>query len=115
MASLSRIGRRRAPSRYTVRRTCADTALTFPGRTPSRTDTSTGATGGGHDSGVELGTRLHVRDVDTFDDLCDVTAPGPVEPGDVVATAEHVYRVEVVLEPPPGAPVTPVLARRTSS
>jgi hypothetical protein len=49
--------------------------------------------------------------VDTLDDLCDVTAPAPVEPGDVVATPEAVYRVEVVLRPPPDAPATPVLAR----
>lgn len=53
----------------------------------------------------------HPRDVVTLDDLFDVTAPAPVEPGDVVATAEHVYRIEVVPVPPPGAPVTPVLAR----
>jgi hypothetical protein len=26
-----------------------------------------------------------------LDDLCDVTAPAPVEPGDVVASAEQVY------------------------
>ena len=34
-------------------------------------------------------------DVQTFDDIADVTAPTPVEPGDVVATAEDVYSVEV--------------------
>ena len=40
-----------------------------------------------------VGVNVHLRDVETF----DVTAPAPVEPGDVVATAEHVYRVEDVL------------------
>ena len=43
--------------------------------------------------------------------LCDVTAPAPIEAGDLVASAEQVYRVEVVLVPPPGAPVSPVLVR----
>jgi hypothetical protein len=66
-----------------------------------------------HASGVQaqLGTRVHLRDVRTLDDLCEVTAPAPVESGDLVASAEHVYRVEVVLVPPPDAPVTPVLCR----
>jgi hypothetical protein len=59
----------------------------------------------------EVGVRLHLRHVRTLDDICDVTAPGPVEPGDVVASAEYVYRIEVVLVRPPGAPVVPVLVR----
>lgn len=29
-----------------------------------------------------------MRDVETLDDLADVTAPGPVEPGDLVASAD---------------------------
>jgi hypothetical protein len=51
--------------------------------------------------------------VDTLDEFGIVHAPGPVEPGDLVADAEAVYRVEVVL-PPDGRPrpVEPVLARR---
>ena len=61
---------------------------------------------------LELGTRVHLRDVRRLDDLCDVTAPLPIKPGDVVASAEAVYRVEAVLLPPPGAPNVPVLARR---
>jgi hypothetical protein len=64
-----------------------------------------------HDSGMELGLRVHLRDVRMLDDLCDVTAPAPVEAGDLVASAEHVFRIEVVLMPPPGAPVVPVLVR----
>jgi hypothetical protein len=73
--------------------------------------TSTGAAAIGTLPGMdELGVRVHLRDVRTFD-LCDVTAPEPVEAGDLVASAEHVYRVEVVLLPPPGAPVVPVLVR----
>ena len=59
-----------------------------------------------------LGTRIHLRDAQTLDDLCDVTAPPPVEPGDLVASAEHVYRVEVVLVPPAAAPVVRVLCHR---
>ena len=46
---------------------------------------------------LELGIAVHLRDVETLDDLADVTAPGPVEPGDLVASAQHVYRVEAVL------------------
>jgi hypothetical protein len=66
-----------------------------------------------HDSGVELevGVRLHLPHVRSLDDLCDVTAPALVQPGDIVASAEYVYRVEVVLVRPPGAPVVPVLVR----
>ena len=40
----------------------------------------------------ELGVRVHLRDVETLDDLADVTAPGPVEPGDLVAGADDLYR-----------------------
>jgi hypothetical protein len=29
----------------------------------------------------ELGVHVHFRDVETLDDLADVSAPGPVEPG----------------------------------
>jgi hypothetical protein len=59
-----------------------------------------------------LGVRVHVRDVETLDDVADLTAPLPVEPDDVVASASDVYRVEAVLWTPPGPPCVPVLARR---
>jgi hypothetical protein len=49
----------------------------------------------------ELGILIHLRDVETFDDIIDVTAPAPIMPGDLVATATDVYRVEVILLPPP--------------
>jgi len=45
----------------------------------------------------ELGVRVHLRHVRTLDDLEDVHAPPPVLPGDVVASAKNVYRVEDVL------------------
>ena len=32
---------------------------------------------------------MHVRDVETLDDLADVAAPGPVESDDVVATDDE--------------------------
>lgn len=47
-----------------------------------------------------------------MDDLAEVTQPSPVEPGDLVASAEEVYRVEVVLWTPPDSPCIPVLSRR---
>ena len=56
--------------------------------------------------------RVQVRDVETLGDVADVTAPTPVQPGDLVASAENLYRVEVVLIAPPGARCVPVLARR---
>jgi hypothetical protein len=44
----------------------------------------------GHALGVQLvGVNVHLRDVETFDDIADVTAPAPVEPGDVVATVDE--------------------------
>ena len=33
--------------------------------------------------------REDLRDVDTLDDLCDVTAPAPVEAGDLVCSSHH--------------------------
>ena len=54
---------------------------------------------------------MHLRDVETLDDLADVTAPAPVEPGDLVSTADDLYRVEVVLWTPPDSPCVPVLVR----
>ena len=60
---------------------------------------------------LEFGTRVYLRDMVTLDDLCDVTAPAPVQPGDVRRHDEAVFRVEVVLVPPPGAPGVPVLVR----
>jgi hypothetical protein len=59
-----------------------------------------------------IGTHVHLRDVVTLDDLADVTAPAPVEPGDPVATPDDLYRVEVVLWTPPTSRRIPALARR---
>jgi hypothetical protein len=61
---------------------------------------------------VNVGIRVHVRDVETLEDVDDLSAPEPVEPGDLFASVEDVYGVEVVLTPPPGARVISVLARR---
>ena len=58
-----------------------------------------------------LGVRVCLRDVETIEDLGVVTAPWPVEPGDIVASSENVFRVVVVLAPVHGRPVEPVLAR----
>ena len=55
---------------------------------------------------------VRLRDAETFDDIADVTAPAPVEPGDFVATAEAVYTVEVVLVAMDG-PVVQVLRLAT--
>jgi hypothetical protein len=44
-----------------------------------------------------LGVRLHLRHVRSLDDLDDVTASGPVLPGDIVASSEAVYRVELTM------------------
>jgi len=60
---------------------------------------------------VELGQRVVLRDVDTLDDVGELEAPTPVEPGDVVATVDEVYVVEAVLPRPPDARCVPVLAR----
>jgi hypothetical protein len=60
---------------------------------------------------MKLGVRLKLRDVDTLDDVCELEAPAPVEPGDVVATVEQVYVVEVVLPTPTDSSCVPVLAR----
>ena len=95
----------------------------FPHRFPHRsTRLSIGLVPGGHlDGGSAVGhpvpvwssaTPVHLRDVKTMDDLADVTAPEPVEPGDLVASAEEFFRVEVVLWTPLDAPCVPVLARR---
>ena len=54
-----------------------------------------------------VGVSVHLRDVETLDDLADVTAPGPVEPGDLVACADELYRVEVVLWTLPGEACVP--------
>ena len=54
---------------------------------------------------------VHPRQVETVNDIADVTAPAPIKSGDIVATAEDVYTVEVVLASTDG-PVVPVLARR---
>ena len=54
-----------------------------------------------------------LRDVETFDDVGDVTAPVAVEPGDVVTTAEGVYAVEaLIVAPEPGDSVVAVLGSR---
>ena len=60
-----------------------------------------------------LGIRVVLRDVQTLDEWGDVHAPAPVEPGDLVAYAEHVSVIEVVLAPITGGRrVEPVLVRR---
>jgi hypothetical protein len=64
---------------------------------------------------MELGTRVHLRDVETVDDVGDVTAPEPVEPGDLVATVDEVFVVEVVLWTPPGSRCVPVLGKHVAS
>jgi hypothetical protein len=61
---------------------------------------------------VQLGVRVHLRSVETLDDLASVTTPAPVEPGDLVAAADAVYRIEVVLWTPPDTPCVPMLGRR---
>jgi hypothetical protein len=59
----------------------------------------------------ELGTPVRLRDVVSFDDLCDVIAPPRSSRAISSPAPKAVYRVEVVLKPPPGAPVVPVLVR----
>jgi hypothetical protein len=47
--------------------------------------------------------RVHLRDVERLDDVADVTAPAPVEPGDLVSTAlnrEDLDRLRRDLTPP---------------
>ena len=61
---------------------------------------------------MHVGVRVHLRDVERLDDLDDVTAPEPVEPGDLVASANDVLVVEAVLATPPGWRCVPVLAHR---
>ena len=61
---------------------------------------------------LELGARVIVRDAVTLDELADLHAPAPVEPGDLVATVDELYAIEVVLAVPAGATVVPVPARR---
>jgi hypothetical protein len=61
-----------------------------------------------------VGARVLLRDADSLDDLRELTAPEPVEPGDLVATRDDVYRVVAVLLAPSGAPRVPVLARADS-
>jgi hypothetical protein len=63
---------------------------------------------------MDVGIVVHMRDVETLDDAGDITAPAPVEPGDLVATADDLYRVKVVLVPAGRRPVEPVLARRVA-
>jgi hypothetical protein len=43
---------------------------------------------------MELGVRVRLRDVDTLDDVAVLTAPDPVEPGDLLASVDEVYVVE---------------------
>jgi hypothetical protein len=61
---------------------------------------------------VEVGVRVHLRNADTLDDIGNLTAPPPVEPGDLVATLKDVFRVEVVLVPTLESTCTAVLASR---
>ena len=51
-----------------------------------------------------------LRGAATLDDLGDAYAPAPVEPGDLVATANQVFVVDAVL-PTPVARCVPALAR----
>lgn len=59
-----------------------------------------------------VGVRVRLRDLTTLDDLGELTAPAPVEPGDLLATVDDVFRVAVVLSTPPESTCVPVLARR---
>jgi hypothetical protein len=61
---------------------------------------------------MALGVRVRLRDAATLDDLAEVTAPAPVQPGDVVASVDAVDVLEVVLVTPPRASCVPALARR---
>jgi hypothetical protein len=63
----------------------------------------------------EYGARrqgVRLRDVDTLDDVGEPDAPEPGERGDVVATGDGLWRVEVVRVTPSGANCVPVLALR---
>jgi hypothetical protein len=74
------------------------------------TSTRAGATG--TLPGVELGIRVQLRDVLTLDDLEACSAEATVT-GLHRRRRHHIaHRVEAVLLPPPGAPVTPVLGPR---
>jgi hypothetical protein len=53
-----------------------------------------------------------LRDAATLDDLGEATAPAPIEPGDLLATADRIVRVDVVLASQPGAACVPVLVRK---
>ena len=61
---------------------------------------------------MDVGVRAVLRDAETLDDLGAVTAPAPIEPGDVLGDAEALCRVEVVLLTSPAARCVPVLVRR---
>ncbi len=60
----------------------------------------------------ELGIRVHLRDSATLDELGVVHAPAPIEPGDVVATADELYRIEAIIPPALGDRCVAALARR---
>jgi hypothetical protein len=66
-----------------------------------------------NDLGVsEVGVTVPIRDAATLEDLGVCHAPGPVEPGDLLAFEyESPLRVTTVLWVPPGSSVVPVLAR----
>jgi hypothetical protein len=51
---------------------------------------------------VGLLVRLHSLD---GDDLGTARAPAPVEPGDLIATADALYRVVDCVASPPGSPI----------
>jgi hypothetical protein len=61
---------------------------------------------------MDVGVWVRPRDAETPDDLGVVRAPAPVLPGDVLADAADVFRVEAVLVVPPGTRWVPVLVRR---
>ena len=64
---------------------------------------------------VDVGVRVHLRDVETLDDVAVVTAPAPVEPDDIIANLDEVFVVEAVLWTPRDSRCVPVLERRLRS
>jgi hypothetical protein len=42
---------------------------------------------------------VFIRDLQTLDEIGEVTAPAPIEPGDLVATADDIFVIELVLPP----------------
>jgi hypothetical protein len=89
-------------------------------RAPSQADAShaaisTGAARVVRLGDVVIGARVHVRDADTIDDVCDLTAPAPVEPGDVIASSEDVDRLDRPDAQEPDTHRKPGFGTRTTS